>query len=59
MVPERPGSKINCIADYRPVLSSERPTQYRTLQLSDKEDKRKNVIMGPTVDVVPKAWGHN
>jgi hypothetical protein len=47
MGPERTGPKIECNANYRPVLSSERERYSRTTKFSDQEKKMKNLVMGP------------
>jgi hypothetical protein len=48
MGPERHRPKIDCNANYRPVLSSERALQLKIKRFSDQEKKMKNLGMDPT-----------
>jgi hypothetical protein len=47
MGPDRPGPKIGCSADYRPVLSSERTSHFEIKKFSVQEKKMNNLVMGP------------
>jgi hypothetical protein len=42
----RCGPKIDCYANYRPILSSERVPKFRIKKISHQEKKMKNLVVG-------------